>query len=61
MGLGGSFDLFVGEVKDVPTWWKKVFKWEGLYRQFYDLKNLKRWKRQFKVLPILWKILVGRI
>lgn len=61
MGLGGSLNLYTGEVKDVPIWWKKVFKWEGLYRQFYDLSNTKRWKRQFRVLPIIWKILLGRI
>ncbi len=61
MGLGGSFDLYTGLVKPVPEWWKKYFRWEGLYRQFYDLKNLKRWKRQFVVLGIVWKIILNKV
>ena len=34
MGLGGSFDLYCGKTKPVPEWWKKVFKWEGIYKMF---------------------------
>ena len=34
MGLGGSFDLYCGKTKPVPEWWKKTFKWEGIYRCF---------------------------
>ncbi len=45
-GLGGSFDLYVGNIKPVPDWWKKIFKWEGLYRTLLDYKNINRWKRQ---------------
>ena len=46
VGLGGSFDLFVGKAKKVPDWWNKYFKWEGLYRTITDIKNFKRIKRQ---------------
>lgn len=61
MGLGGSFDLYTGLVKPVPEWWKKYFHWEGLYRQFYDLTNIKRWKRQFVVLGLIWRIVFDKL
>jgi len=61
MGIGGSLDLYVGKVPSVPEWWTRLFKWEGLYRQVYDLKNIKRWRRQIRVLPIVWRILTNRI
>jgi UDP-N-acetyl-D-mannosaminouronate:lipid I N-acetyl-D-mannosaminouronosyltransferase len=57
MGLGGSFDLYAGKVKPVPTWWIRIFKWEGLYRQVYDLRDVKRWRRQFSVLAGLWRLI----
>ncbi len=60
MGLGGSYDLYTERVKPVPDWWIKIFKWEGFYRQFFDLYNLKRWKRQFVVLGILLRFLTGK-
>jgi len=61
MGLGGSFDLYCGKVKSVPEWWKKIFKWEGLYRCFFDATNLKRWKRQIPALRILYKVWLNKI
>jgi UDP-N-acetyl-D-mannosaminouronate:lipid I N-acetyl-D-mannosaminouronosyltransferase len=61
MGLGGSFDLYCGKTKPVPEWWKTVFKWEGLYRCFLDIKNMQRWKRQIPVLRILYKIAFDRL
>lgn len=61
VGLGGSLDLYTGNVRPVPRWWTTIFKWEGLYRQFYDLRNIQRWKRQFRVLPIIWRILAKQI
>lgn len=61
MGLGGSFDLYSGKVRPVPEWWKKLFKWEGIYRCFYDRRNVKRWKRQMPVLRIVYKILLNKI
>jgi UDP-N-acetyl-D-mannosaminouronate:lipid I N-acetyl-D-mannosaminouronosyltransferase len=56
MGLGGSFDLYTGVVKSVPDWWKKIFKWEGLYRSINEIGNIDRWKRQLKVLKFIYFI-----
>jgi UDP-N-acetyl-D-mannosaminouronate:lipid I N-acetyl-D-mannosaminouronosyltransferase len=61
MGLGGSFDLYSGMTKPVPEWWIKIFKWEGLYRCFYDFKNLDRWKRQLPALKIIPKIIFNKL
>jgi UDP-N-acetyl-D-mannosaminouronate:lipid I N-acetyl-D-mannosaminouronosyltransferase len=61
MGIGGSLDLYVGKVRPVPQWWIRILKWEGLYRQVYDLKNTKRWKRQIRVLPIVWRVLTNTL
>ncbi len=61
VGIGGSLDLYAGKVQPVPKWWIRVFKWEGLYRQFYDLRNMKRWRRQLRVLPIVWRVLTNTI
>jgi UDP-N-acetyl-D-mannosaminouronate:lipid I N-acetyl-D-mannosaminouronosyltransferase len=61
MGIGGSLDLYVGKVPPVPQWWIRVFQWEGLYRQVYDLRNTRRWRRQIRVLPIVWRILTNTL
>ena len=61
MGLGGSFDLYCGKAGTVPEWWNKIFKWEGLYRTLNDFYNIKRWKRQFPVLRIIYKVVFNRL
>jgi len=61
MGLGGSFDLYCGKTKPVPEWWKKTFKWEGIYRCFSDFKNIPRWKRQLPALRILYKLVFDKL
>lgn len=61
MGLGGSFDLYTGATDPVPDWWKRFFKWEGLYRCFYDFKNINRWKRQLPALKIIPKIIFNKL
>ena len=61
MGLGGSFDLYVGKAKKVPLWWKKIFKWEGLYRSFTDITNVKRIKRQKLLFNYLYALLINKI
>ncbi|WP_027394457.1 WecB/TagA/CpsF family glycosyltransferase [Aquimarina latercula] len=61
MGLGGSFDLYTGSVKEVPLFWKKIFRWEGLYRSFNDFKNIKRWKRQLIAFKFFYKLLTNKI
>jgi UDP-N-acetyl-D-mannosaminouronate:lipid I N-acetyl-D-mannosaminouronosyltransferase len=61
VGLGGSLDLYTGKVPPVPQWWIRLFKWEGLYRQVYDLRNMKRWRRQIRVLPLVWRVLTNTV
>ena len=61
MGLGGSFDLYCGKTTPVPEWWKKTFKWEGIYRCFSDIKNISRWKRQLPALRILYMLLLNKV
>ena len=61
MGLGGSFDLYIGKTKDVPEWWKKYFKWEGLFRLIYDIGNIKRWKRQLIFFHFIGAVFLKKI
>ena len=60
MGLGGSFDLYTGFAKPVPDWWKKIFKWEGIYRQFNDPFNFKRWKRQLHAFHLIYCLILDK-
>lgn len=61
MGLGGSFDLYTGKAKPVPEWWNKIFKWEGLYRLFDDITNIKRIKRQKVIFKYFSYIIKGKL
>lgn len=61
MGLGGSFDLYTGKAKPVPEWWNKIFKWEGLYRLFDDITNIKRIKRQKIIFKYFSYIINGKL
>ncbi len=61
MGLGGSFDLYIGKSKKVPEWWIKYLKWEGLYRTLFDLGNIKRIKRQKIFFKYIFALISGRI
>lgn len=61
MGLGGSFDLYSGKTKPVPEWWKKIFKWEGLYRSFTEFKNINRWIRQLAFFKFIFYVISGKI
>lgn len=56
MGLGGSFDIYVTKTKDVPKYWKKIFKWEGIYRSYNDFTNFRRWKRQLIAFRFFYKL-----
>jgi len=60
-GLGGSFDLYIGNVKSVPIWWSRISKIEGLYRAFADFNNKKRWKREWICFKFLTRIWINRI
>lgn len=46
MGVGGSYDVFVGKAKRAPICWQK-YGIEWLYRLFMQPT---RWKRQFRLL-----------
>lgn len=61
MGLGGSFDLYTGKAKLVPPWWNKIFKWEGLYRLFNDITNIKRIKRHKIIFKYFSYIINGKL
>lgn len=61
MGLGGSFDLYTGNAKPVPKLWLKYIKWEGLYRNLMDIRNMKRLKRQVVVVKYIKAIFEGKI
>lgn len=54
MGLGGSFDVYVGDIKPVPLWWKKLFRTEFLYRVMQDWKKLPRLMNTLKFLSKLY-------
>lgn len=60
-GLGGSFDLYIGNVKPTPEWWNKIFKVEGLYRMLADITNKRRWQREWTCVKFLFVILTNRI
>lgn len=50
VGLGGSFNVFTGRAKLVPTWWQETIKSEGIYRLLQDPKKIKRQKPALKFL-----------
>lgn len=56
IGVGGSFDVFAGNVKRAPAFW---IKWnlEWLYRL---LKQPFRWKRMMPIVKFLWLVVRGR-
>ncbi|AVL00501.1 WecB/TagA/CpsF family glycosyltransferase [Pediococcus inopinatus] len=52
MGVGGSFDVFVGAVKRAPKWWQ-THHLEWFYRLVTDPRRL---KRQLIIPQFMWKI-----
>ncbi|MCQ2959424.1 MAG: WecB/TagA/CpsF family glycosyltransferase [Bacteroidales bacterium] len=56
-GLGGSFDVYTGNVKRAPEWWVK-HNLEFAYRL---IKQPTRIKRQIHLVKFWWKVKVGRI
>lgn len=56
-GLGGSFDVYVGNVERAPDWWiKNNLEWT--YRL---LKRPTRIKRQIHLVRFFWLLLINRI
>ena len=57
MGVGGSYDVFAGEVIRAPDWAQRL-NIEWLYRL---LQNPKRIKRQLVYIPYLFLLYLGRL
>lgn len=57
-GLGGSFDVYTGNVKRAPKWWRKN-NLEGLYRPLASL-TWPKMKRLLKALPFWWNVLANK-
>ena len=57
MGLGGSFDIYAGNVKRAPRWWID-HNLEFAYRLF---KQPKRIRRQIHLLRFAWWILTDKM
>ncbi len=55
MGVGGTYDVYVGAVKRAPEWALK-YNIEWLYRLF---QNPKRIKRQLIIIPYIFLLLTG--
>jgi len=60
-GLGGSFDIYIGNVIPTPEWWNKICKIEGLYRMLADITNKRRWQREWICVKFLFVIWANRI
>lgn len=56
-GLGGSFDVYTGDVKRAPEWWVK-HNLEFAYRL---IKQPSRLKRQIHLLRFLWLLETGQL
>lgn len=56
-GLGGSFDVYVGNVERAPRWWVD-HNLEFAYRL---IRQPKRIKSQIHLLEFLWKLETGKI
>lgn len=57
-GLGGSFDVYTGNVKRAPKWWVD-HNLEGLYRPLASF-TWPKMKRLFKALPFWWYLLLNK-
>ena len=55
-GVGGSFDVFSGNIKRAPKWMQKIGL-EWLYRL---IKEPKRIFRQIKLVKFLWLALIEK-
>lgn len=56
-GLGGSFDVYTGNVERAPKWWLD-HNLEWAYRL---LKQPKRIKRQMKLVKLIWLLMLHKL
>jgi len=57
-GLGGSFDLYVGNSQRAPKWWLE-HNLEGIYRTLREPK--KRIMRDIKLVPYFFKLVFNKL
>lgn len=57
-GLGGSFDVYTGNVKRAPKWWRE-HNLEGLYRPLASF-TWPKMKRLIKAMPFWWNVLTNK-
>lgn len=57
-GLGGSFDLFVGNTHRAPKWWLE-HNLEGVYRTLMEPK--KRIMRDIRLVPYFYNLLLNKL
>lgn len=57
MGLGGSFDVYVGRANRAPRWWiDKNLEWA--YRL---IREPRRIKRQIHLVRFVWHLIIGKL
>jgi len=56
MGLGGSFDVYVGTVKRAPDWWVK----HNLEWSYRLLRQPARIARQIHLVKFAWMLMIGK-
>jgi len=57
-GLGGSFDLYIGNAHRAPKWWLE-HNMEGVYRTLMEPK--KRIMRDIRLLPYFYNLFLNRL
>ncbi len=57
-GLGGSFDVYTGNVKRAPNWWIKN-NLEGIYRTLNEPR--KRVMGDIRVMPYFFRLILNRL
>ena len=57
-GLGGSFDLYIGNTQRAPKWWLRN-NMEGLYRTIKEPR--KRIMRDIKLLPYFYNLVFNKL
>ncbi len=57
IGLGGSYDVYTGNVKRAPRAWQKM-NLEFMYRL---VRQPSRWRRQLNYIPFLYRLYMGKL
>lgn len=57
VGLGGSFDVYTGNVKRAPKIWQKM----GIEFMYRFIKNPSRWRRQFNYAIFSYRYLLNNL